>query len=414
MMRRKRLLAIFATSIMTICAACTGTETLKDSKQEIKTEESTEQNRKQAENNETEENAETESTNIDAEVSEVDGDLTVTFLDVGQGNAVLIQNDGQSMLVDGGDRDQSSFVVSYLKQQGIEELTYVVSSHYDADHLNGVVGALNAFTCDEVLSADYETDTRVYQSFWSTIEEKDIPQIYPEIEENYELGDAYFTIVCPDSYDYSNDNDNSIGIRLVYGETSFLICGDASSEVEEMMLASGEELDSDVYLASHHGSEYSSSTAFLQAVSPEAVVVSCGKDNSYGHPAKAAMERIQATKASLYRTDLQGTIMVTSDGISLNWNTEACNDFRSGDEISGETGDNSDTDVTGNESSSVSDGAYTDGSEETYVLNTNTKKFHKPSCGSVNQMNEENKANFTGDRQELIDAGYQPCKNCNP
>lgn len=331
--------------------------------------------------------------------NQTEGDLTVTFLDVGQGNAVLVQNDGLAMLIDGGDRDKSSYVVRYLKEQEIDELAYVISSHYDADHLNGVIGALNAFTCDEVLSADYETDTKVYDSFWNTVSEKEIPQIFPKIGENYEFGDAYFTIVCPDKYGYSEDNDNSIGIRLVYGENSFLILGDASSEMEQVMINSGENLVSDVYLASHHGSDTASSSAFLEKVSPQAIVISCGEGNSYGHPAKETMERIQNTGASLYRTDLQGNIIVTSDGINLTWNVEPCQDYRSGDEIQG---------VTVNQNQEETQ------QEETYVLNQNTKKFHRPDCKSVSTIKEGNKANFTGSRQELLDAGYSPCKSCNP
>lgn len=275
----------------------------------------------------------------------------------------------------------------------------MISSHYDADHLNGVIGALNAFTCGEVLSADYETDTKVYDSFWNTVSEKEIPQIFPKIGENYEFGDAYFTIVCPDKYGYSEDNDNSIGIRLVYGENSFLILGDASSEMEQVMINSGENLASDVYLASHHGSDTASSSPFLEKVSPQAIVISCGEGNSYGHPAKETMERIQNTGASLYRTDLQGNIIVTSDGINLTWNVEPCQDYRSGDEIQG---------VTINQNKEETQ------QEETYVLNQNTKKFHRPDCKSVSTIKEGNKANFTGSRQELLDAGYSPCKNCNP
>lgn len=182
-----------------------------------------------------------------------DGTLSVTFLDVGQGNAVLVEQSGAYMLIDGGNRDYSSFVVSYLKEQGVEELAYVIASHYDADHLNGVVGALHAFSCGQVLAPDYVTDTRVYESFERVIKEQDIALAYPAVGDTYTLGDASFTVVCPEVYDPKEDNDNSVGIRLVYGNTSFLICGDAGKAEEQAMLDSGVTLDSDVYLASHHG-----------------------------------------------------------------------------------------------------------------------------------------------------------------
>ncbi len=270
------------------------------------------------------------------EQNTADGDavFTVTFLDVGQGNAVLVENDGLYMLIDGGGRDYSSYVVSYLQNQGVQELEYVVSSHYDADHLNGIVGALHVFSCGTLLAADYTADTRVYQSFLSVVEEKGITMQYPDMGATYTFGDAEFTIVCPDAYDYEDVNDNSIGIRLVYGENSFLICGDAGTEMEEVMMQSGLVIDSDVYMASHHGSAGSSSLEFLKAVSPEAVVISAGLGNSYGHPTSRVLEDIREIGAELYRTDLQGEIIVTSDGTRLEWNVAASEDFRSGEELS--------------------------------------------------------------------------------
>lgn len=360
-----------------------------------------------------------------------DGTLSVTFLDVGQGNAVLVEQGGAYMLIDGGNRDYSSFVVSYLKEQGVEELAYVIASHYDADHLNGVVGALHAFSCGQVLAPDYVTDTRVYESFERVIKEQDIALAYPAVGDTYTLGDASFTVVCPKAYDPKEDNDNSVGIRLVYGDTSFLICGDAGKAEEQAMLDSGVTLESDVYLASHHGSEGSSSEAFMRAVSPSAVVISAGAGNSYGHPTRTVLDRVKACGAALYRTDLQGTITVTSDGTSLSWSVDATQDYRDGDEVAAGAADTTGTSVaadTADSAAQASVAADTAGSAaqassggETaadvtgeYVLNTNTKKFHRPSCSSVAQMSPENKAAFSGSREELIAAGYDPCKRCNP
>lgn len=363
-----------------------------------------------------------------------DGTLSVTFLDVGQGNAVLVEQGGAYMLIDGGNRDYSSFVVSYLKEQGVEELAYVIASHYDADHLNGVVGALHAFSCGQVLAPDYVTDTRVYESFERVIKEQDIALAYPAVGDTYTLGDASFTVVCPKAYDPKEDNDNSVGIRLVYGDTSFLICGDAGKAEEQAMLDAGVTLDSDVYLASHHGSEGSSSEAFMRAVSPTAVVISAGAGNSYGHPTRTVLDRVKACGAALYRTDLQGTITVTSDGNSLSWSVDATQDYRDGDEVAAGAADTTGTSGTADTADSAAQasvaadtaGSAAQASEgETaaggtadvtgaYVLNTNTKKFHRPSCSSVAQMSPENKAAFSGSREELIAAGYDPCKRCNP
>jgi beta-lactamase superfamily II metal-dependent hydrolase len=339
-----------------------------------------------------------------------------------------VEHEGEYMLVDGGDRDYASFVVSYLKEQNVEKLAYVISSHYDADHLNGVVGALNAFSCDLLLDADYTTDTRVYQSLCSVVKERSITEIHPDMGDVYTLGDAEFTIVCPDAYDYSDDNDNSIGIRLVHGDNSFLMLGDASSQMEWVMMMSGLTLQSDVYLASHHGSTYSTSDEFLAAVAPSCVVISAGYGNSYGHPTRRVLQAVKNSGASLYRTDLQGTVTVTSDGKDLTWNVEPTEDYRSGDELTKDTVSDKNTVSDGaaaSDSSTGSDGNETSEeavtanetdstTEASYVLNTNTMKFHLPSCSSVNEIHEQNKAEFNGTREELISAGYAACKRCNP
>ncbi|MBP3488392.1 MAG: MBL fold metallo-hydrolase [Roseburia sp.] len=396
-----------------------------------------------------------------------EGTLTVTFLDVGQGNAVLVEQDGEYMLIDGGDREYSSFVVSFLKEQGVDELEYVIASHYDADHLNGVVGALNVFPCELVLAPDYTADSRVYDSFLNIIEEKDVALAYPAVGDTYTLGGAEFTVVCPDGYDAPDANDNSVGVRLTYGETSFLICGDAGTGVERRMMESGITLDSDVYLASHHGSNGSSSLAFLQAVSPETVVISAGLSNSYGHPMAEVLENIQSVGAALYRTDLQGTLVAVSDGSTVTWNVPPCTDYRdgetleaagagaevegepasagagtegepgaasAGEETEGEPGaalagaegepeeaaSGAGTEMTGETGEKEVEAEIYDSAEGTgdmqaeYVMNRNTKKFHLPSCASAADIAPENKANFTGSREELIAAGYEPCKRCNP
>lgn len=332
---------------------------------------------------------------------EVNGELVVTFLDVGQGNATLIENDGKYMLIDGGDREYSSFVVSYLKRAGVEELEYVIASHYDADHLNGVVGVLHAFPCETVLAADYDTDTRVYDAFCEVVTERDIELIYPSVGTVYTFGDAEFTIVCPDNYSYADVNDNSVGIRLVHGKNSFLICGDAGEKSERAMLDGGVLLDADVYLASHHGSDSSSSGEFLAAITPEAVVFSVGADNSYGHPSQRVLSDVAEIGADVYRTDLQGTICVTSDGQSLSWSVKPAGNLSDAADIQSAKNDA----AAGINEVSV---------QEKYILNMNTKKFHLPSCDSVEDIKSENRAEFYGTREELLEAGYDACKRCNP
>lgn len=347
-----------------------------------------------------------EHTNGSGEASGVGTEeLTVQILDVGQGSAALIRQGDSFLLMDGGDKDYSSYVVSYLKKEGVERLDYVIVSHYDADHLNGVVGVLNAFECKQVLAPDYKTDTKVYQSYLKVIEEKNIPVEHPRLGDSYTFADSSFRVVCPASYSYQDANSNSLGIRLSYGDNSFLICGDCTEESEQDVLYKGTDVHSDVYVANHHGSKYSNSEEFLQAVSPSYVIISCGRDNSYGHPGASVMLSIQKLGASLFRTDLQGVITAVSDGSNIRFANEVCMDYRSGEEIA-------EADSAGN--GNVGDGNSGQDTTTTYILNTSTKKFHRPDCGSVKKMKEESKATSSESRESLISQGYEPCKNCRP
>ena len=255
----------------------------------------------------------------------------VHVLDVGQGLSVLIESNGHYMLYDGGDSDKSSYVISYLHQEGVTALDYVVASHYDSDHLNGVVGALNTFPVSTVWGPDYETGTRVFESFRSVIAAKGLSCTQPDVGSQIQLGDAVIQVLAPSGSDYSDANNYSIAIRVQDGSTSFLITGDAEAESEAQMTASGLNLDSDVYVMGHHGSGTSTSWDLLQAATPEYAVLSCGAGNSYGHPHIESMEKMQAMGIQLLRTDKQGNIVASTDGNTITWNVSPCNDYTPGD-----------------------------------------------------------------------------------
>lgn len=246
--------------------------------------------------------------------SNLSGDLRVEFLDVGQGLSVLAEADGSFLLYDGGDRGSSSFVVSYLEDRGVECLDYVIASHYDADHLNGLVGALNHFEVNRLFGPDYSTDSRVYQSFSAKANELQLEVEAPEPGSRYPFGDGYFEVLAPISDDYRDGNNYSIVIRLVYGETSILLTGDAETESETEILSAGETVKSTVLCVGHHGSPSSSSMEFLKSVQPDYAVISCGKENSYGHPDASVLERLQQLQIPIWRTDESGTIILDGDG----------------------------------------------------------------------------------------------------
>ena len=248
-----------------------------------------------------------------AEVPLVSGNTEVHFLDVGEGLSILVKSDGHAMLYDGGDRDTSSFVVSYLRRQGIETLDYVIASHYDADHLSGLIGALYAFDVGQVLGPDYVHDSDTYQSFLTAVNAQGLTVAHPSVGDIYPLGNASFTVLAP-AQAAAEPNNNSIVIRLVNGSTSFLFPGDAEQASENEMCRSGYLLKSDVLCPGHHGSSSSTGYEFLMQVRPEYAVISAGVGNEYGHPHQETLDLLAAAGATVYRTDESGTIVMYSDG----------------------------------------------------------------------------------------------------
>lgn len=248
-----------------------------------------------------------------AEMPAVSGNTEVHFLDVGEGLSILVKSDGRAMLYDGGDRDTSSFVVSYLRRQGIETLDYVIASHYDADHLSGLIGALYAFDVRQVLGPDYVHDSDTYQSFLTAVGAQGLTVTHPSAGDVYALGNASFTVLAP-AQPASEPNDNSIVIRLVNGGTSFLFPGDAEQASENEMCRSGYLLKSDVLCPGHHGSASSTGYEFLMRVRPQYAVISAGAGNEYGHPHRETLDLLAAAGVTVYRTDQSGTVVMYSDG----------------------------------------------------------------------------------------------------
>lgn len=282
--------------------------------------------------------AENEDSNIPASKEDktdsevvVDGKMAVHFLDVGQGLAIFAQCDGMNLIYDGGDKSTSSEVVAYLKNMGVETIDYLISSHYDSDHVSGLIGCLNAFDVANVICADYVHESKTYESFISTVEEKGLAMQHPAVGTEFAFGSGKFVILAPEEFDDDESNANSVVIRLIHGENSFLITGDAEYSSEEAMCNSGLDIESNVLVPGHHGSATATSWDFLMQVVPEYAVISCGEGNSYGHPHEETMEKLESMEVQVYRTDKQGYISVVSDGKTLDWSQEPCNDYSSGD-----------------------------------------------------------------------------------
>lgn len=332
------------------------------------------------------------------DTSKPEGTLEVHYIDVGQGDATLIKCGSHAMLIDGGNNNKGTTVQLYLKKQGVESLDYVIGTHPDADHIGGLDVIVYKYNCDTVIMPDYEKDTKTYQELVDVIHDKNMKITYPVVGEQYALGEAKFTIIAPNSNSYGgNANDYSVAILLEYGKNRFLFTGDAEEASETEMLSNGIELSADVYKVAHHGSRSASTQEFLNAVRPKYAVISCGEGNSYGHPHAEVLNRLRSMGVEVFRTDEQGSIIASSDGENITWNCLATDSWQSGEQTESDR-ENSDN-VT---------------EQTTYVLNTNTKKFHRETCGSVSQIKEENFQKVQMSREELEQSGYSPCKNCNP
>ena len=212
--------------------------------------------------------------------------------------------------------------------------------------------------------------------------------------------------------DYEMDNDRSLAFRITYGDVSCLVCGDAESTAEWDMVNSGRDISADIYVVNHHGSRTSTTDSFLDAINPSYALISCGRDNSYGHPTQEVLQRLQERGIQMYRTDLQGTVVLYSDGSSVWSDQEPCQNWTPGT-YEDQTRQIPVGDGSGQSGDTVQDSSY-DSEEYQYVCNTNTRKFHYPSCDSVKQMKESNRMNTNLSRDELIAQGYQPCGNCHP
>jgi beta-lactamase superfamily II metal-dependent hydrolase len=242
-----------------------------------------------------------------------DSKISVTMLDVGQGLSILIESNGKYMLYDGGDKGTSSYVVSYLEQHGVDHLDYMVASHYDADHLNGLVGVLKNTTVDTIINPDYEASTKVYKSYKEERDSCGAEVIYPSVGDTYTLGYSTITVLGP-AKDYGDPNEMSVALKVQCNDFVCIVTGDAENASEADMMKSGIDLDADLYIVGHHGSSSSNTDAFIKAMSPEYAFISCGEDNDYGHPSAQTLDTLQKYNVKIYRSDVDGAVTCESDG----------------------------------------------------------------------------------------------------
>lgn len=308
--------------------------------------------------------------------------LTVHFLDVGQADATLLLSDGESMLIDAGNRDDAAMISEYIRKLGIEKLNNIVFTHPHEDHIGSGEYILESFGAEHIyMPSDFSGD--IGERLKRRIKELGIDTVNPIPGDNIAFGKCRVEFLGPYE-DYADTNDDSLCLRVINGKNSMMFTGDAGRIPERVMVESGLQTESVLLHAGHHGSSTSNSYYFLRAVNPEYAVISCGKNNMYGHPHEETLSRFSDLGAEVFRTDEQGTVIAEDDGSTITFNCEG----------------------------SKPENEHIDGYEEAkYIGNINSKKYHLPTCGGL--PDARNRIYFMSiERAEA--AGYDPCGRCQP
>ena len=246
----------------------------------------------------------------------------VHYIDVGQADSALVECDGEAMLIDGGNTADSSLIAAYLKQEEIDSLDYVICTHAHEDHVGGLSGALSVVQAEHVYAPVTESDSKAYKNFKKKTEEQGLEIEHPDAGDIISLGSSRVEFLGPVNEKWKDTNSTSIVMKITYGSTSFLFTGDAERDEEAEILETGANLKSPVLKVGHHGSDTSTSYPFLREVMPQYAVISCERGNSYGHPHEETLSRLNDAGVEIYRTDLNGNIVMTSDGQNVNVVTE--------------------------------------------------------------------------------------------
>ncbi len=248
--------------------------------------------------------------------------LEVHFLDVAQGDSILIKNGSKVMLIDTGDKTKWIRLNKYLDQQGIKRIDYLIGSNPLKEHIGGMCEVINNFEISRILVPQIYCKNKAYKDLQMEMLAKYIKPIKPETGKNYPLGEASFTVLAPNSSSYDDLADNSIVIKLMYGETSFLLTSGAGKVSEQEMLDMEFDLSANVLKLGRHGSTLSTGDEFLSVVNPDSAVISVGQDNLQAHPHMETMLKLKEKQIPVYRTDEQGTIIAVSDGHTITFNVE--------------------------------------------------------------------------------------------
>ncbi len=362
-----------------------------------------------------------------------EGVMAVHFFDVGQGDSEFIQfPNGETMLIDAGESDKATTVISNIKNLGVSEITYIIATHPHSDHIGGLSKVIDEFDVGTVYMPDAESTSYVYENLLTSIENEgcDVVEAKAGVtiisESNLK---AY--LISPSGSSYSDLNNYSAVLKLTYGDVTYLFMGDAEDVIENEITA---DVSADVIKVGHHGSQYSSTYDFVNRVRPQYAVIEVGQGNSYGHPTEEAISNWQSVGAEILRTDLSSNIIISTDGSEISVETgvdysslggidiyggddAAAYEGNEGEEAETEPADSETEPETEPETEAAKETEAKTSSEEeseeyTWVLNTNSKKIHKPSCSYASGISEGNYETSNKTLEELESEGYTPCKVC--
>ncbi len=264
-------------------------------------------------------------TGLRDDLSLSDSTFKMTVRDVGNADCLLLQSGDRFALIDAGEGNDGEELVTYCKQTGITRFEFVIATHFDSDHIGGMCDVIENIEIGtfylRFMPQGHTPTTKTYERMLTALVDRNVSVVEPAFGDTVQLGDTRIEFLSGLT-DYNETNDQSIVCKAIFGNTQFLLTGDAGKAVEQELIEERVNLRADVLKVGHHGSDTSSDEAFLQAVSPKYAIISCGFLNQYNHPAPEVLARLSELDVQVYRTDINGAITVLSDGETVTVTSE--------------------------------------------------------------------------------------------